>query len=100
METITDVIDFLNQMELLKIENGIHYNTFNIIRKFLIDEFEDINLDGLYEMLRILDDLCIEYLRMKVYFDKSLVTTLRDEILVMYEEKMIKKPFCRTNEKM
>ena len=36
-----------------------------IIRKILIDEFEDTNLDGLYELLRILDDLCIEYLRMK-----------------------------------
>ena len=79
-------------MELFKIEQGIHYKTFNIDRKILIDEFEDIGSDELYEMLRTLVDLCIEYLRMKVYFDKTLVTTLRDKIFIMYEEKMIKKP--------
>ena len=100
METIDDVMNFLNQMELFRIENGIHYNTFTIIRKILIDEFEDINLDELYEMLRNLNDLCIDYLRMKVYFDKSLVTTLRDKIFVMCEEKMIQKPFCCKNEKI
>ena len=64
-----------------------------IFRKILIDEFEDINIDDLYEMLRILDDLWLDYLKMKIYFDKSLVTTLRDKIFVMYEEKKIKKPF-------
>ena len=89
METIYDVINFLNQTELFKIENGIHYNTFKIIRKILLDEFEDINLDELYEMLRNLDDLCIDYLRMKVHFDKTLFSTLRDKIFNMYEEKMI-----------
>ena len=52
METINDMIKFLTQMELFKIENGIHYNTFNMIRKFLIDEFEDIKLDEIYQMLR------------------------------------------------
>ena len=92
METINDVVNFLTQMELFKIENGLHCKTFNIIGKILIDEFEDIDSDELYEMLRTLDDLCIEYLRMKVYFDKTLLTTLRDKIFVMYEENMIKKP--------
>ena len=93
MQTIKDVMNFLDQMELFEIENGTQYNTFTIIRKILTDEFEEINLDELYEMLRILDDLCIDYLRRKVYFDKSLVTRLGDKAFVMYEEKMIKKPF-------
>ena len=88
METINDVKNFLNQMELFKIENGIHYNTFNIITKNSIDEFDDTILDDSCEILRNLDDLCIDYLRRKVYFDKSLLTTLRDKIFVMYEEKM------------
>ena len=87
-------------MDLFKIENGIHYNTFNIIRIFFIDEFEGIDLDEIYDMLRTLNDLCIDYLRMKVFSDKSLVTTLTDKIFVLYEEKMIKKPFCCKNEKI
>ena len=42
-------------------------------------------------MLRTLDDLYIEYLRMKVYFDKSLITTLRNKILNMYDQKLVEK---------
>ena len=50
METINDVLIFLNQMELFKILTGIEYNTFNIIGKILKDEFEDVNLDKLVGM--------------------------------------------------
>ena len=78
-------------MEMFKILTGIEYNTFNIIRKFLIDEFEDVDLDKLVELLRNLNDLYIEYLRMKVYFDRSLIFTLRVKIFDIYEQKMIKK---------
>ena len=70
METINDVMNFLNQMEIYNILTGVELSTFNIFRKILIDEFENINLDKLVEMLKTLDDLYIEYLRMKVYFDK------------------------------
>ena len=41
-------------------------------------------------MLKTLDDLYIEYLRMKVYFEKSLITTLRNKIFEMYDQKMVR----------
>ena len=91
METINDVLNFLNQMEAYNILTGVELGTFNIIRKILIDEFEDIDLDKLVEMLRTLDNIYIEYLRMKVYFDKSLITTLRNKIFDMYDQKMVEK---------
>ena len=91
METINDVLNFLNQMEIYNILTDVELNTINIIRKTLTDEFEDIDLDKLVEMLRTLDDLNIEYLRMKVYFDKSLITTLRKKIFDMYDQKMFVK---------
>ena len=91
METINDVLNFLNQMEVYNIQTGVEMSTFNIIRKILIDEFEDIDLDKLVEMLRTLDDLYIEYLRMEVYIDKSLMTTLRNKIFDMYDQKMVEK---------
>ena len=91
METINDVLNFLNQMEMFKNLNGREYNTFNIIRKNLIDEFEDVDIDKLVEMLRNLDDLYIEDIRMNVYFDRSLVTTLSDKTFEIYGQKMIKK---------
>ena len=89
METINDVLNFLNQMEIYNILTDVELNTINIIRKTLTDEFEDIDLDKLVEMLRTLDDLNIEYLRMKVYFDKSLITTLRKKSLTCMIRKCL-----------
>ena len=81
---------FLNQTEMFKIEYGIDYSVFNNMRKILIDEFDEVDLDKLVEILRTLHDLYIEYLRMKFYFDRSIVNTLREKLFVMYEQKMIK----------
>ena len=33
METINDLMNFLNQMEVFKTLTGIEYNTFKIIKK-------------------------------------------------------------------
>ena len=91
METVNDVLNFLNQMEIYNIVSGVELKTFIIIRKTLIDEFENNDLDNLVEMMKTLDDLYIEGLKMKVYFDKSLITTLRNKIFDMYDQKMVEK---------
>ena len=91
METVNNVLSFLNQVEMFKIEYGIDYSVFKKMRKILIDGLENVDLDGLVEVLGTLDDLYIEYLRMKIYFDRSLVNTLREKIFDMWEQKMIKK---------
>ena len=88
METINDVMNFLNQMEVFKCLTGIEYNTFKIIRKILTDEFENDDVDKLVEVLKNLDDLYIDYLKMNVYFDKTLVNTLRDKIFDIYKQKL------------
>ena len=90
METINDVFNFLNQMEIYNILTGVELSTFNIIRKILIDEFENINLDKLVETLRTLDDLYVENLRMKVYFDKSLIRALRKKSLTCMIRKRLR----------
>ena len=41
-------------------------------------------------MLKALDDLYIEYLRMRVCFDKPLITTLRNKIFEMYDQKFVR----------
>ena len=88
METINDVLNFLNQIELFRIISGLDYNTFNIIRKILIDEFNNIDDDKLIEILKNLDDIYINYIKMKVNFDKTLIKPLRDNIFEIYEQKM------------
>ena len=88
METINDVLDFLNQIELFEIISGLDYNTFNIIRKLLIDEFNNVNDDKLIEILKNSDDIYINYIKMDVNFDKTLYKPLRDNIFEIYEQKM------------
>ena len=88
METINDVLNFLNQIELFRIISGLDYNTFNIIRKILIDEFNNIDADKLIEIFINLDDIFINYLKMDVNFDKTLIEPLRDNIFEIYEQKM------------
>ena len=91
MKTTNDVMNFLNQMKLFDIISGVEYNTFMIIRKILIDEFSNVDFDKLIELLRTFDDLYIEDLRKTLYFDKSLITTLRAKIFDMYDQKMVEE---------
>ena len=78
-------------MEIYNILTCVELSTFNIFRNFLIEEFKNINFDKFVEMLETLDDLYIEYLGMKVHFDKSLITTLRKITFDMYDQKMAEK---------
>ena len=95
MESKTNVInvvlDFLNQMELYKILTGVESGIYNIIRNKLITEFKDDDMDKLFEILTSFDDLYIDYLEKRAHFDKSLITTLRDKILILYKEKIEKQ---------
>ena len=88
METINDVLNFLTQIEIFRIISGLDYITFNIIRKILIDEFNNINDDKLIEILKNLDNIFINYIKMDVNFDKTLIKLLRDNIFEIYEKKM------------
>ena len=81
-------MDFLNQIEIFRIISGLHYSTFNIIRKILIDEFNNIDDDKLIKLLKNLDDIYIYYIKMDVNFDKTLVKPLRDIIFEVYQQKM------------
>ena len=92
METINDILNFLNQMEIFNILIDEQCDTFNVFRKILIEEFENGDLDKLVELLKNLDDLYIDYLRKKIGFDKSQITTLREMIFDMYDKKI-----CREN---
>ena len=88
METINDVLNFLIQIELFRNISGLDYITFNIIRKILIDEINNINDDKLIEILKNLDDIFIDYIKMNVNFDKSLIIPLGDNIFEIYEQKI------------
>ena len=65
METIKNILKLLNQKELFVVQSGIEYDTFVSIRRVLIDEFSDIDLDKLVEILDIIDNLHLDFLKKK-----------------------------------
>ena len=89
--TINVVLDFLNQMEIYKILTGLEAGIYKIKRNDLIIVFEGDTLDKLFEILTSFDDLYIDYLEKRAHFDRSLITTLRDKILISYKEKIEKQ---------
>ena len=59
---ISVVLDFLNQMEIYKILTGLEKGIYEIIRKNLITEFKDDDVDKLFEILTSFEELYINYL--------------------------------------
>ena len=88
---INVVLDFLNQMEIYKVLTALESGIYNILRKNLITEFENDNIDKLFEILTSFDELYIDYLEKRANFDKLLITNLRDKILNLYKEKIDKQ---------
>ena len=89
--TINVRLDFLNQMEIYKILTGLEAGIYNIIRSELITVFEDDNVDKIFEILTSFDNVYVDYLEKRSYFNKSLITNLRDKILNLYKEKIEKQ---------
>ena len=89
--TINIVLDFLNQLEIYKVLTALESGIYNILRKSLITEFENDNVDKLFEIMTSFDGLYIDYLEKRAHFDKSLITNLRDKILFLYKEKIEKQ---------
>ena len=53
-----------------------------------MEEFENDKLDKLVELLRNLNDLYTENLRIKIHFDKAQITKMRELIFDMYDIKI------------
>ena len=73
---------------MLKILFGIEYNDFLTIRKILTDEFINIDIEELLQLLNNIDILYLEYERKKANIDKILITTLRNKIFDLDDKKI------------
>ena len=85
---INIILDFLNQMEIYKVLTAVDFGIYDIIRNEIMDIFKDYDMDKLFEILTSYDALYIDYLEKRANFDKSLIKTLRDKILILYKEKI------------
>ena len=92
IKPIDIILDFLNQMEIYKVLNGIEAGIYNILRDEIIKEFGNGDVHNLFEILSLFDKIYNDYLEKKSFFDKTQLIALRDKIITVYIEKIKNAP--------
>ena len=83
METINDVLHFLNYLDSVADLENHEYSNFDRVKKVLKDNFQDVDLLG------IVDDLHILFLNQDFNEYNPLLKSLRERIFTLYEKKII-----------
>ena len=87
METINDVLHFLNYLDSVA-DLEIHdYSNFDRVKKVLKHNFQDVDLEQLIHMLGVVDDLHILFLNQDFNEYNPLLELLRERIFTLYEKK-------------
>ena len=89
METINDVLHFLNYLDSVADLENHEYSNFDHAKKVLKDNFQDVDLGQLIHMLGVVDDLHILFLNKDFNEYNPLIESLRERIFTLYEKKTI-----------
>ena len=89
METINDVLHFLNCLNFIGDLKSDDYSNFNHTKKVLKDNLHDVDSEQLNHMLGVIDDLRILILRQDFHEFNPLTESLRERIFTLYEKKTI-----------
>ena len=63
METINDVLHFLNYLDSVADLENHEYSNYDRVKKVLKDKFQDVDLGQLIHILGVVDDLHILFLK-------------------------------------
>ena len=89
METINDVLHFLNYLDSVPDLENHEYCNFGRVKKVLKDNFQDVDLEQLIHMLGVVDDLHILFLNQDLNEFNPLIESLHERIFTLYEKKTI-----------
>ena len=89
METINDVLHFLNYLDNVADLENHEYSNFDRVKKVLKDNFQDVDLGQLIHMLGVVDDLHILFLNQDFNEYNPLIESLCQRIFTLYEKKTI-----------
>ena len=87
METINDVLHFLNYLDSVADLENHEYSNFDRVKKVLKDIFQDVDLGQIFHMLGVVDDLHILFLNQDFNEYNPLIESLRERIFTLYENK-------------
>ena len=77
METINDVLHFLNYLDSIADLENHEYSNFDRVEKVLKDYFQDVDLGQLFHMLGVFDDLHILFLNQDFNEYNPVIESLR-----------------------
>ena len=83
METINDLLHFLNYLDFVADIRNEEYNNFNHIKKFLKYSFQDVDYEQVIHMLGDIDDLHILFLNQSFNEVNTLTESLREKSLTL-----------------
>ena len=87
METINDVLHFLNYLDSVADLENREYSNFGRVKKVLKDNFQDVDLEQLIHIIGVVDDLHILFLNQDFNEYNPLIQSLREKIFTLYEKK-------------
>ena len=87
METINDVLHFLNYLDSVADLENHEYSNFDRVKKVLKDIFQDVDLGQIFHMLGVVDGLHILFLNQDFNEYNPLIESLRERIFTLYEKK-------------
>ena len=96
METINDVLHFLNYLDFVGDLRSDEYSNFNHTKESWKDNFQDVDSDQLIHMLGVIDDLHFLLLRQDFNEVCPITDSLRQRIFTLYEKETIEEYFLDT----
>ena len=87
METINDVLHFLNYIDSVADLENHEYSNFGRVKKVLKDNFQDVDLEQLIHMLGVIEDLHLLFINQDFNEYNPLIESLRERIFTLYEKK-------------
>ena len=82
---------FLNKLDFVGYTERDGYEQFNCIKEILLDEVWDFNSQKITDMLCVVDDLHVLYLSQNFQAEEKLIGSLRIDIFLLFNEKMLSK---------
>ena len=91
METINDVLHFLNYLDFNADLRSVDFSNFSRVQTVLTDNFQDVDSEQLIHMLGVIDDLRILFSNQNFNEVCRLLETLREIIFTLFEKKTIEE---------
>ena len=91
METINDVLLFLNYLDFVADLRNDKYTNFNHIKKFLKKSFQDVGYEQVIHMLGDIDDLHNLFLNQSFNEVNTLTESLREKTFTLYGKKTVEE---------